>query len=367
MKTIRPILSLLLLLMTALVPASAFAQDTIFLPFITGAEYWPDGSLKTDPYDIDIFNLPPCDIDAINASLAAGDDQTPDFSSKKGCKVSSVPIGIPTYLEAAGAGQDVAVAPANADDSFMPRKFSLNQFYCTTCTTTQGATGVVATLSEGQPTIASGSWSNYWYGNYVTIGGDINATCSSTLSTLTRYSIGMGTGKLTQNNTVTSHNLYYKMLVDNSCLANLPSPPIVLPNSGRAVTVEVYKSGQDQFDGNPTNWTGRAYINGEWAHLFTNHPNTDITYSGHIVNVGQEIGTNVTNGHTNVKSPLNFAHKIRIRPYGQTYKPFYLTALPSYFSGKVNVIIDTGTPRALVTHSYATGSPDFTSRTSMTP
>ena len=41
--------------------------------------------------------------------------------------------------------------------------------------------------------------------------------------------------------------------------------------------------------------------------------------------------------------------------------------LPSYFTGKVNVLVDSGSPKALISFGVASGSPDFTSRSSVTP
>lgn len=355
----RFIFLLSMCLLVVIAPASSvFADEDVFIPIVidnqsaaTMASHntWPDGSIKVaSAPDVDLFNLPTCTKEMLTNMIRVRAPMDPN--SQGGCLLDSEPIPLNDI-------ESMSVGEVSAADVYMTRKYSLNQFNCSTCSSTQGIIGAYGLYSANPVTLDAGySWTNKWYGNYMTVGDTQLITCQNGSTQLQRAIAGVGQGVLTANMaTMTSPEIYYELIRNGSCYGYRPSLPV---GSQYAASIEIYKDA----DGVSSSfWTGRTYYGSGFVYLFS-HIEFSFVKVARLFSTGQEIGA-YDGVHSAVNSPINFAHKLAVTPYGGSgYITFHQDWLPSYFGGKIQLI--SSSPLNSLGH---TANADWTSRSSNAP
>lgn len=344
MKTINRILSIVVIFILALSNSTAtvFAQDTvdtIYLPLISGGAVvdasdvpiiYPDGSIPSpDAPPVNVLEIKPCTNQEMTViHLWNGvSTSTPDQNSTEGCLLPSTasPLDEPW-------GPVVNDEGVTASDLFITRKFAMNSLNCqSACTNTQGLLETYFIHSAKPATLTGGAnWGDYWFANYTSLRNATTITCQSSNIGNPTIAAGIGQGRLTASTTINSPTIFWVLAVPGSCYG-YTTGVTVLANS--ALLMHIYR---DATGTGVTYWTGRVWLNGSWSYIFT-HQQLPIDTSAKSLLSGMEVGA--TNADfTKIKVPLNFAHKILLKPNESNQVPYNDLHLPTALKDKSSTL-----------------------------
>jgi len=309
--------AILVLLLVGLSTLPTKAQDSkIFLPLVNAVDNSQQAIVL------------PC-TNAEMAALNKPDDRPmPDNPTDKGCLLPSE-----TFTDGMHTMQfDDQIQAAAKDYWTWPRKVVLYRLNCSlnwpTCGSAnglyiEGALGLFPARGGILP--SGGSWSNYFVGNWVSVGPTGTAQCPGGPTTRPHVLIGIGQGRFSSSYYSATPKIFAEKYDTNGCTT------FVVTSYNPAISdihhLQVY---QNNFTGGNGSWTARYWHNNQWYYIWTNQ---DFEYRGEYLMIGGEVGATTLAKAADPIVDLQYISKIRLKLDAAYGWRSYMETNIIYFNG----------------------------------
>ncbi len=245
------------------------------------------------------------------AALNEPDDQTmPDHPSDSGCILPSETF--PGDAHNLIFQNDMPVQSSTVDYWTWPRHVSLYRMDCsltTLCGSTnslyiEGALGLFPARGGTLP--SGGSWSNYFVGNWVSVGPTGLTVCPGDSTVIRPHVlIGIGQGRFSSAYYSTVPRIFVEKYDGYGCTTT-----VVTDYDPATTDIHHLQLYQNSYSGGYSYWTARYWRSNQWYYIWTNQA---FGHHGEYLMIGGEVGATTLAHASDPTVEMQYISKIRVK------------------------------------------------------